>query len=82
MQGFPRLLGSTGRLVVFLRRCYGGQGGPGIADGKESQGRSISPAAGLGRIPATAGVEVESRGLGKLTGVEGKLPWGLARAEV
>jgi hypothetical protein len=55
MQGFLGLLGSTDRLVVFLRRCHGGQGGPGIAGGEESQGRSISPAAVLGAILALHG---------------------------
>jgi hypothetical protein len=55
MQGFPGLLGSTDRLVVFLRRCHRGQGGPGIAGGEESQGQSVLPAAVLGAIPALHG---------------------------
>jgi hypothetical protein len=58
---------------VFLRRCHGGHGGPGIAGGEKSQGRDVAPAAGLGQIPATAGVEIEAGGHGKLPGVEGKL---------
>jgi hypothetical protein len=67
---------------VFLRRCHGGQGGPGIAGGEKSQGRDSAPAAGLGQIPATAGVEIEAEGHWKLPGDEGKLPGGLAGAEV
>jgi hypothetical protein len=71
-----------GRLGVFLRRCHGGQGGPGITGGEKLQGRDGAPAAGLGQIPATAGVEIEARGHWKLPVIEGKLPGGLAGAEV
>jgi hypothetical protein len=74
LQGSSGLLIPTGRLGVFLRRCHGGQGGPGIAGGEKSQGRDVAPTAGLGQIPATASVEIEAGGHGKLPGIEGKLP--------
>jgi hypothetical protein len=51
-----------------------GSGGPGIAGGEKSQGRDVASVAGLGQIPATAGVEIEAGGHAKLPGVEGKLP--------
>jgi hypothetical protein len=82
MQGTSGLLVTTGRLGVYLWRCHGGQGGPGITGGEESHERGISPAVGLGQIPATAGVEIEGGGLGELPGVEGKLPPGFAGAGV
>jgi hypothetical protein len=65
---------------VYLRRCHGGQGGPGITGGKESHERSISPAATLDQIPATAGLGVEGGRLGKLPGGTVKLLRALARA--
>jgi hypothetical protein len=65
---------------VYLRRCHGGQGGPGITGGKESHERSISPAATLDQIPATAGLRVEGGRLGKLPGRTAKLLRALARA--
>jgi len=37
--GVLRLLDPVVQLVELLRRCYGGQGGPGIADGEELQWR-------------------------------------------
>jgi hypothetical protein len=85
MQGFPGLLGSTGRLVVLLRRCYRGQEGRGTTGGEGSRWRSKLLAAVLGSsgaIPMIAGAEVEGGGLGKLPGVEEKLRWGLAGAGV
>jgi hypothetical protein len=68
--------------VVPLRRCHEGPGGPGIAGGEKSQGRDVSPAAGLCQIPAIAGVQVDGGGLGKLPGIKGKLPGVLAGADV
>jgi hypothetical protein len=47
-QGFCGFLGSTGRLVVFLRRCYWGQEGRGTTSGEGSRWRSKLPAAVLG----------------------------------
>jgi hypothetical protein len=37
--GVLRLLDPVVQLVELLRRCYGGQAGPGIADGEELQWR-------------------------------------------
>jgi hypothetical protein len=67
---------------VYLRRCHGGQGGPGITGGEESDERGVSPVAVLDQIPAMAGVEFEGGGLGELPGVRGRLPRGLAGAGV
>jgi hypothetical protein len=44
MQVISRLLITTGRLVVFLRRCYGGQEGRGATGGEELRVQSNSPA--------------------------------------
>jgi hypothetical protein len=59
LQGSSGLLIPTGQLGVYLRRCHGGQRGPGVTGGEESHERGISPAAGLDQIPATAGIEIE-----------------------
>jgi hypothetical protein len=59
--------------VGLLRRCYGGQGGPGITDGEELRGRSASPAAASGSIPARPELRVEGRNFGKLPGGEAEL---------
>jgi hypothetical protein len=67
---------------VYLRGCHGGLGGPGITGGKESHERSISPAATLDQIPATAGLGVEGGRLGKLPDGEAELLRVLAGAEV
>jgi hypothetical protein len=48
MQGVSGLLIPTGRLVVLLRRCYGGQEGREATGGEESRVWSNSPAAVLG----------------------------------
>jgi hypothetical protein len=48
MQGVSRLLITTGRLVVFLQRCYEGQEGRGATGGEELRVRSNSPAVVLG----------------------------------
>jgi hypothetical protein len=48
MQGVSGLLITTGLLVVFLWRCYGGQEGRGATGGEESRVWSNSPAAVLG----------------------------------
>jgi hypothetical protein len=65
---------------VYLRRCHGGQGGPGITGGKESHERSISPAATLDQIPGTAGLRVEGGRLGNLPSGMAKLLRALTRA--
>jgi hypothetical protein len=56
--------------VGLLRRCYGGQGGPGITGGKESRGQSVSPAAALGSILARAGLGVKGGATAALAGAE------------
>jgi hypothetical protein len=82
LQGSSGLLISTDRLGVYLRRCHGDQGGPGITSGKESHERNISPAAILDQIPATAGLGVEGGRLGKLPDGEVELLRVLAGAGV
>jgi hypothetical protein len=67
---------------VYLQRCHGGHGGPGITGGKELHERSISPAATLDQIPATAGLGVEGGRLGKLPDGKSELLWVLAGAGV
>jgi hypothetical protein len=48
MQGISGLLITTSRLVVFLRRCYGGQEGRGATGGEESRVWRNSPVPFLG----------------------------------
>jgi hypothetical protein len=64
MQGFPGLLGSTGRLVKLMRRCYGGQEGQGATNGEESRWQSNSLAAVLGAILALHGLGSRVASLG------------------
>jgi hypothetical protein len=66
-----------GQRMGLLRRCYGGQGGPGITGGEESRGRSVSPVVASGSIPARARLGVEGRSFGKLPGGEAELLRGL-----
>jgi hypothetical protein len=82
MQGVFGLLITTGRLVVFLRRCYGGYDGRGITGGGESWWRSFSPAAVLGAIPAVARAGIAGEVLGELPGTQAELMRGLARTEM
>jgi hypothetical protein len=82
LQGSSGLLIPTGLLGMFLQRFHEGQGGPGVTGGEKSQGRDVSLAAGLSQIPATAGVEVDGRDLGKLPSAEVELMRALAGAGV
>jgi hypothetical protein len=82
MQGISGLLIPTGRLVVFLRRCYGGQEGQEATNSEESRVRSNSPAAVLGAILAVARAGVAGEGLGGLPGGEAKLMRALAGSGV
>jgi hypothetical protein len=82
MQGISELLIPTGRLVVLLRRCYGGHKGREATGGEELRVQSNSPVAVLGAIPAVARAGVAGEGLAKLPGTEVELLWGLARAGV
>jgi hypothetical protein len=70
MQGASGLLIPTGQLVVFLRRCYGGQDGRGSTSGGELRWRSISLMVVLGAIPAIARAGVAGEGLGELPGTQ------------
>jgi hypothetical protein len=63
---------------VFLRRCYWGQGGPGIAGGEQLPRRTGSPAAGLGFNSDTGRARVEASELGKVPGTQAELLRGLA----
>ena len=47
LQGCSGLLGSTGRLEEHLRRCYGGQGGPGIAGDEQLLGNGFTCSGGF-----------------------------------
>jgi hypothetical protein len=69
VQGFPGLLGSTGRLVVFLRRCYWGQEGRGTTGGEGSKwqrgGERERACVLLGRAWGWIGPMREGKGMGR-----------------
>jgi hypothetical protein len=82
MQGVSGLLIPTGRLVVFLRRCYEGQEGREATCDEESRVQSNSLVAVLSAIPAVARAGVAGEGLGELPGGEAKLKRALAGSGV
>jgi hypothetical protein len=51
-RGFSERLDPVVRHVKLLRRCHGGQGGPGTAGGEQLLGNSLPTAAGLGQFPS------------------------------
>jgi hypothetical protein len=82
VQACSKLLIPSDRLVVFLRRCYGGFDDRGNTGGRELRRRSFSPAAVLRAILAVARAGVTVEGLGRLRGTEVELMRGLARTEM
>jgi hypothetical protein len=87
-RGGGRCRGSTGSWAPRVDSWCSCEGATGVKRvGEQPAARDRGGGANYrrrssGAIPTIAGAEVEGGGLGKLPGVEGKLPWGLAGAEV